>query len=177
MLQNNNNNNVLEIFFDDPLATGFQLRELSRKTGIAPPSVKNYLKELEKEGLIIVKPHRLQGFPTYFANRDNEDFKFLKKMNIQRRIRESGLLKYLEDSLLPDVIILFGSAAKGEDVLGSDIDIFVDTDRKKLDLSEYESLLNRKINIFFEKDFKKLSKELKNNILNGIILCGYIKVY
>ena len=37
--------------------------------------------------------------------------------------------------------------------------------------------LNRKINIFFEDNFSRLSKELKNNILNGIKLYGYLKVF
>ncbi|MFW5852863.1 MAG: winged helix-turn-helix transcriptional regulator, partial [Nanoarchaeota archaeon] len=102
MLQKNNRNKILKIFFDDPLAPGFQLREISRKTKIAPPSVKRYLKELEREGLIFVKPHRIQKFPTYYANRDNDYFKLLKKLDIQHRIQD--LLKHLEDSLLPDVV-------------------------------------------------------------------------
>ena len=41
----------------------------------------------------------------------------------------------------------------------------------------FEKKLNRKINIFFSDNFNKLSKELRNNIINGIILKGYLKVF
>ena len=78
---------------------------------------------------------------------------------------------------MPDAIILFGSAAKGEDLKESDIDLFVLAEEKKLDLQKYEKLLGRKINILAEESFSKLSKELRNNIINGIILYGYLKVF
>ena len=67
MLQNYNKWKVLGLFFDDPLPEGggFQLREISRKVKIAPTSVKNYLKELETEGLILKSKHRVHGFPLY----------------------------------------------------------------------------------------------------------------
>jgi len=53
----------------------------------------------------------------------------------------------------------------------------VQAEEKKLNLAKYEKLLNRKITLFFEENFSRLSKELKNNILNGIVLKGYIKVF
>jgi hypothetical protein len=33
------------------------------------------------------------------------------------------------------------------------------------------------VSLFFEEHFNELSKELRNNILNGIILKGYLKVF
>jgi len=86
-----------------------------------------------------------------------------------RKINESGLLGYLNDICLPDVIILFGSYSKGEDILSSDIDLFI--------LSKYENILNLKIDVFFSDSFGKLSKELKNNLVNGVILDEYLKVF
>jgi predicted nucleotidyltransferase len=77
---------------------------------------------------------------------------------------------------MPDAIILFGSASKGEDIKGSDIDLYVQCNEKKLELSKYEKKLNRKINLFFEKNFDKLSSELKQNIINGDKLKGFLKV-
>lgn len=179
MLQKDNRYRILKLFFEDPFPKdiGFQLREISRKVKLAPTSVKRYLNELEKEKLIIKKKHRIHGYPVYYANRENEYFKFLKKIDIIQSIKESNLLDYLEDTCMPDAIILFGSASKGEDVKDSDIDLFLLCNEKKLTLDRYEKELKRKINIFFENDFNKLSKELKNNIINGIILSGYLKVF
>ena len=102
---------------------------------------------------------------------------FLKKINTLKEIKESSLLDYLNDNLMPNLIILFGSASKGEDLEDSDIDLFIECSDKKLDLSKFETKLHRKINLFLSKDFNKLSKELKNNLINGIILKGYLKVY
>jgi predicted nucleotidyltransferase len=78
---------------------------------------------------------------------------------------------------MPDSIILFGSASKGEDLKESDIDLFVLSNKEKLDLEKFEKKINRKINIMFSSNFSSLSKELKNNIINGVILGGYLKVF
>src|SRR3990167_2231453 len=139
MLQKDNGSKVLRMFFEDPLpkGIGFQLREISRKVGVAPPSVKKYLNELEKEKLVIKTKHRIHGYPVYYANRDNEEFKFLKRINNIVEIKESGLIDYLSDNCMPDVIILFGSAAKGEDLKESDIDLFVLSDKEKINLLQF----------------------------------------
>jgi predicted nucleotidyltransferase len=179
MLQKDNRHKILKLFFEDPLpkGIGFQLREISRKAKLAPTSVKRYLNELEKEKLIIKKKHRIHNYPIYYANRENEYFMFLKKIDMIQSIKESGLLDYLKNICMPDAIILFGSASRGEDIKDSDIDLFLLCKEKKLDLEKYEKGLKRKINIFFESNFDKLSKELKNNIINGVILEGYLKVF
>lgn len=178
MLKKDNIYRVLEIFFDDPLPAGigFQLREISRKINLAPKSVKLYLEELEKEKLIIKKEHRIHKYPVYYANRDDDYFKFLKRLDMVKSIKESGLLDYLYEKCMPDAIILFGSASKGEDVKGSDIDLYLQCEEKKLDLSKYEKELKRKIHLFFEKNFNKLSEELKKNIINGDKLKGYLNI-
>ena len=96
MLQNYNKWAVLKLFFYDPLPE-FQLREISRKVNLAPISVKRYLEELVKERLIIKSKHRIHRYPVYKANRDNENFKFFKKLNTLIVIRESGLLEFLNN--------------------------------------------------------------------------------
>ncbi len=179
MLQKDNRYKILRVFFEDPSpkGIGFQLREISRKVAIAPPSVKKYLTELEKEGLIVKAKHRIYGYPVYYANRDSENFKFLKRLDTIIMIKESGLLDYLSESCMPDVIILFGSSSRGEDQKDSDIDLFVMAREERTDLSKFGSRLNRKVNLLFNEDFSSLSKELRNNILNGVILKGYLKVF
>ncbi len=174
MLQKYNRYRILQEFFDFP-TKGFLIRELSRRTGIGQPSVINHLKALMDEGLIIKEEST--PYPTFKANRENEVFKTLKVFDLILRMKQSNFLNYLYDSCLPDVIILFGSAAKGEDIEQSDIDLFLQAKEKKLKLDKYEQLFNRKISLFFEENFSKLNDELKNNILNGIVLKGYIKVF
>jgi len=176
MLQKDNRTKLLSVFMDDPLRKeGFQLRELSRTIDVAPPSIKRYLNEFEKEHFI--QKRIIRGYPVYFANRDSDYFTFLKKLHTLAQLYESTLINYLNDNCMPDVIILFGSASRGEDVKESDIDVFVSSKKVALNLAAYEKAIGRTINILFEPHFNKLSSELKNNILNGIPLKGYLKVF
>ena len=98
------------------------------------------------------------------------------EIDIQKRIKESGLLDYLDKECVPEVIILFGSASRGEDIKGSDIDLYLQCMEKKLDLNKFEKKLKRKINLFFGKNFDRLSEELKKNIINGGKIKGYLNV-
>lgn len=174
MLQKYSKYRILQEFFDFP-RKNFQMRELSRRTRIAQPSVINHLKTLVKEGFIIKEKEGI--YPAYKSNRDTELFKIHKKLNLFIRLYQTNLINYIYDNCLPDAIILFGSASKGEDIEVSDIDLFIQSPEKKLNLDKYEKILNRKITLFFEENFSKLSPELKNNILNGIVLKGYLKIF
>lgn len=184
MLQKYNRWRVLEVFFDDPnpRGAGFQLREISRKANLAPTSVKIYLDELSGNGrwgypLVNKANHRIYGYPVYWANRASELFRFFKKIDMIISIQESGLLNYLSEKCMPDVIVLFGSASRGEDLKDSDVDLYLQCRERQLELQTYEVEIKRKIRILFDAKFNKLSGELRNNILNGIILKGYLKVF
>jgi predicted nucleotidyltransferase len=165
---------ILQEFFDYP-RKNFQMRELSRRVKLAQVSVINHLKELKKEGLIIKEKKGI--YSTYRANREDEDFRLLKKQNLIWRIHKCGLVSFLDESLKPNCIVLFGSASRGEDTETSDIDIFVQVEETGLDLQKYEKSLNRKIKALFEPKLSSLSKELLNNIINGQIIYGYLKVF
>jgi len=151
------------------------MREISRRIKLAQPSTINHLKELVKEDLIIKEKKGI--YPTFRASRENEIFKIYKKNDLILKMKQSGLLDYIYDSCIPNSIILFGSASKGEDTEESDIDLFIQSSEKKLNLDKYEKIFNRKISLFFEENFSRLHNELKNNIINGIILKGYLKVF
>lgn len=165
---------ILQEFFFSPRKE-FQMREISRNTKISQPSVINHLKALIKENLIIKEKKGI--YPAYRANRENESFKIYKKADFILQINQIGLVDYIYDSCLPNTIILFGSASKGEDIEESDIDLFIQSPEKKLNLEKYEKLLNKEISLFFKEDFSKLSNELKNNIINGTVIRGYLKVF
>ncbi len=178
MWKNYNKYKVLKVFFDDPVPKGgFQLREIGRLAKLAPKSVGIYLEELIKEGLVVKEIRRLHKYPVYYANRDDSSFKLYKKLDLVASLYETGLVDHLYDKRVPGCIVLFGSASKGEDLKGSDIDIFIEASEKIIDLSKFEKKLGRRINPIFSGNFQELSQELKNNIVNGVILKGYLKAY
>lgn len=170
MLENYNRYKLLKIFLDNP-TENFRLRELARLSKISPPSVMDYLEEFEKEGLI--KKYKRRNIPFYQAIRENEKFVLYKKLSILYELNVSGLVGFLWDKLFPEAIILYGSYAKGESIENSDIDIFIIGKEKEIDLENFEKKLGKKIHLFFESNPKNIPKELKNNLINGIILKGY----
>ena len=163
----------MELFFEEP-SRNFQIREVSRLKNMAVTSVKKYLEELQKENFI--RKDKKTLYPSYIANQQNRLFGIHKQQLIIFKLYSSGLINYLEDELTPKCIILFGSAGKGEYYKKSDIDIYIQADEKKISLIKFENILKHKINLFFEEDLNKLSKELFNNIINGIKLSGYLKI-
>ena len=95
----------------------------------------------------------------------------------------SFLIQKIKDKSIINNIILFGSVAREEADIGSDIDIFIlSNEKKELNLKEYEKKLETEIQIFLhtKKEFenmKKSNKGLLNNILNGIKLSGFLEVF
>ncbi|MEK6933632.1 MAG: nucleotidyltransferase domain-containing protein [Nanoarchaeota archaeon] len=174
MLEKYNRYNVLKLFFDSPTES-FRLREISRFAKISPPSIMIYLKEFERDGLI--KKQTKRNIPFYSAMRDDPNFVIYKKISILFELNIKGLIDYLWDNLSPKAIVLYGSFAKGESIEDSDIDLFILGKKRDLEVTEFEKKLNKKIHLLFKESLKDMSNELKNNILNGIILKGYIKVF
>jgi len=174
MLQKYNRYKLLKVFLDSPNES-FRLRELSRESGIAPPSVMIYLEEFEKEGLI--EKYERKGIPFYRVKFDNEDFRFYMRISILFELHKSGLIDFIWDKLHPEAIILYGSCARGESIEKSDIDLFVIGKEKKLDLDEFSDKLGKEIHVMFAENLGKIHKALRNNIINGIVLKGYIEVF
>src|SRR3989344_2882355 len=173
MLEKFSRYRVLKVFLDSPTQE-FGLREISRASKLAPVSILKYLKEFEAKELI--KISNKKGVPIYQANRDNENFIFYKKLGSSYELHNSGLIDYLWNKLAPDALILYGSHAKGESIENSDIDIFVVGKEKKIDLEKFEKKLGKNIHLMFNSNVKNIQKELKNNLINGIILKGYFKL-
>ncbi len=138
------------------------------------PSVRNHIKILEN-GKFIRKEKR--GVYYSYISSMNEKFKFYKRNDILLKLYESGLIKFLEDSFVPDSIVLFGSASRGEDVEHGDIDLLVVAKERNLDLRKFEIEIKRKINLHFEEKISDIPKELLNNVINGIVIHGYLEVF
>lgn len=164
---------VLEQFFRKPRHR-FQLRELSRESDVSTPSVKNYIQEFMDEELV---EEVEQGVYKGYRAKLSEEFMVQKKLYNVEKLRETGLIEMIEGECVPNAVVLFGSAAEGEDVEESDIDLLVVSGEKELDLEEYEQRFNREINITFmtEQELKQ-NKELSNSVANGIVLSGYLVV-
>jgi len=164
----NTKKKVLELIFDFPTQK-FHIRKISKLLRISAPAVSNAVKKLENDKLLI---HN-KGFISEIYGNLNEKFKKLKRVYNLNRIYESDLCDHLIEKFPLMTIVLFGSYSRGEDIEKSDIDVTVFGKEKKLDLGVFERKLNRRINIEFI-DFKKASLELKESIVNGIILEGDI---
>jgi len=165
---------VFKVFTDEPLKIHY-IKEISRKISLAPTSVKNHIQELEKQNLIIKKQG--ERFFGYISNRENDNFLFYKKLLNLSKLKESGLLDYLIESFYPKSIILYGSYLSGEDVESSDIDLMiVSKTRKIVETNKFEKILKRKIHIIIESNIKGLISELKSEVVNGLVLYGYLNI-
>ena len=173
MIKNYNTYKILELFFRYP-SKSFQLREISRLTKLGMPSIQDHIKILARESFI--KKNKGAVYPNYSASK-SERFRIYKRNHVLTDIYESGLLDLLENTFTPNAIVLFGSASKGEDLEDSDIDLLVIAKEKVVNLKKFEKRLNRKIHILYEGSINSLPKELLNNVINGIIIYGYLKVF
>jgi predicted nucleotidyltransferase len=178
MLQKSSIDKTIEIFFQEPTKNHY-LMNISRTTNIAHTSIKNNLKQLEKEKLIKKFTERkgTRIFPLYKAILENKEFKRYKQIYNLKSIKESKIIEYIEEKLTPNSIILFGSFERGEDTEESDIDLYLETKKQEINLKKFEKKLNRKIQLHFKEHFTKYPKELKNNIINGITLSGFLEGY
>ena len=144
-----------------------KVRDMTKLTKIPRTSISRYLKTLRKLK-VIDKENKLII---------NNYTKFLRSAMIIEKLYTIGLIGYLEAKLVPSVIIIFGSARKGEHTKESDIDLFVETTKSaNLDLSTFEKKIKHKIQLFTEQEIEKLPKELFNNVVNGIKLSGYLRL-
>lgn len=166
--------NIMEQFFYSGL-NRLQTSRIIQKTGYDFKTVKKYLKDLSKFDLIM--EHKDLNIPTYEANYRNKFFLNIKREKFLSDIFISGLPNYLNKKLGDTPCILFGSCIRGDYYEDSDIDIFIQSKKTKLDFSSYEKKLKRKINLFFEEKWQTLNDGMKTGLLNdGIAINGRLKL-
>ena len=158
---------TLEIFFQEPTNLHF-IKEISKKINIAPTSIRNNIKKLLEENLII--PKKSNPFNGYISNRNNQKFIFLKRVYNLYSLEE--ITQYIEKNIFPKLCVIFGSYSLGEDIETSDIDIIIISKSKKIDLSKFEKKLKREINVIIVDKLNKLEKPILNKAYNGFVLCG-----
>lgn len=176
MIQNCTTYRILKVFFNYP-SKKFNLKEISSICKIAHTSVKKELLDLVRKELVSkeVEKKGKRKFPLYRASL-NEDFVRLKRISNEYEVFFSGIVEFIRDKLIPNSIVLFGSFSRGEDNEESDIDLFVESGIKDVDLSKFERKLKRKINLTFKNEINDLNKEFLSNVVNGIVLYGEIRL-
>lgn len=176
MLQKCHILDVAGVFFREPTRDHY-LIEISKKANLSHTSTKTHLQALIKLSIIkeSIEKKGTRKFPLFKADINNKNYKDYKKIYNLLELQNSNLIPFLKDTLMPKCIILFGSYQRGEDLEESDIDLFVEYKEEKLDLSKFAKKLNRKIQLHFKENFKDYPKELKNNIINGMVLEGYLE--
>lgn len=180
MLQNCNTLKVAGVFFQEPSKEHY-LKQISKKSKLAHTSVKKILKDLKKEDIIKEKKYQRGSryFPVYFANTETKKYKHYKKIFNLDKIYSSGIIEFLKTETMPETIVLFGSYLKGEDTEESDVDLFIQAKSSQTDtkLKKFEKKLGRNIQLHFKEKFQDYNAEMKNNILNGLILYGYLEIF
>ncbi len=163
--------NNLTPFFEDCYKR-VNVREYAKLIKVSPPTASKILMEYRKEGLLKKQEERNYFF--FFANTENKLFIDLSRIYWRNRLKE--LAESIEKVAVTPLIILFGSLSKGETTSDSDIDIAIISNKKEITLKNFEKDLKRNIQIFWFDSFNKINEELKNNILNGYVLSGRIKI-
>jgi len=163
--------NNLKPFFEDCYRR-ISVREYSKILKVSPPTASKILNRYYKEGLLKMEKDRNYLF--FYAERENKVFIQLSRMYWSYSLGE--MVDYLNKALLSPTIILFGSLSKGEAKKDSDVDIAVFANKKELNIKKFEKKLGRKIQIFWFKYFNEVKEDIKNNIINGHVIEGKIKI-
>jgi predicted nucleotidyltransferase len=155
----------------------FNARTLAKGLEVTQPAISKALPSLKKEKILLVKKDKESKQLKIELDINNPKLIGLKRADNLRLIYESGLEEFLEENFPGTTIILFGSYANGDDYYNSDIDIaIVGSKSKDADLSKFEKILEKEIRINFYKSLKDIHKDLRDNILRGIILVGGIEL-
>jgi|TARA_Y100000034_G_C6879951_1_gene403025 predicted nucleotidyltransferase len=153
----------------------FSVREYAKHIKVSPPTASKILKDLHSKTLL--KKETFRNFIFFWADKENNIFIELSRIYWKEKFKSSGLAEYIEKSLTTPTVILFGSLSKAETKIDSDIDLAIFGSTKKLNLKIYEKKLKRNIQIFnFPSINKVKNRDLLNNIINGTILIGRLKL-
>ncbi len=139
---------------------------------MSPPTASKLLLDYSKKGLLLVQKDK--NYIYYYANKNSKDFIDLSRIYWRNKL--FNLVDFLNKNLLDQTVILFGSLSKAEVKIDSDVDLCVIAHKKDLNLNNFEKKIKRKIELRFFDSVNKINKGLVNNIVNGYVLNGRIKL-
>lgn len=153
--------NNLEPFFND-VYIEISVREYSRITKVSPPTASKLLNGLNSENLL--KKREFRNLNLFRANLESDIFKDFAKIYWKTRLRAE--LKILHEKSIYKRMVVFGSISKCENTTKSDIDIFMDSEKREFELTSIKKRLGRDIDLHFREE----SKNLEKNIRSGLVL-------
>lgn len=163
---------VLALFFLNS-DKQYYFSEVARLTKTRQGVVQRELKNLTEAGILNAEKRGRQKF--YSANRSNPIFSDLRNIVF----KTFGVISQVKEALKPlekkiTIAFVHGSFARGEEVAGSDVDLFVigsaPLEKVVGVLSKVEDSIGREINpsLYSEKEFKKKFSE-KNHFLKSVV--------
>ena len=167
----NNEEKVLNRIFERPIYH-FHIRELARETNLNPNTIINITKKLSKKDIIKIK--KSKHLVEVYANIEDQRFINKKRVHNLERIYSSGIIESLVNFYNPKTIVLIGSYSRGEDTEKSDIDlVIISNNKSQIEPDNFEKIFKRSIHIM-PVTYKEISEEFYTNIINGIVLYGYL---
>ncbi len=164
---------IMDFLFKNP-TTSFMGKEIADKLKVSKTAVSKAIDNLVKSRLVVVEKRVILSIK---LNRENKELFELKRIYNLRNIYSNKLVEKLSADFPGSSLVLFGSYSFGDDTEESDIDLaIIGYGPKKLELSKFENNFQRKIQLHFFNDFKKIDKNLKESIINGIVLKGAIQL-
>ncbi len=160
-------------FFEDGYRS-ISVREYAKLVCVSPPTASKLLKDFAKKGYLQWRAERRHLFFTLRI--ENEGVIDLCRLYWKQKLQKVS--EVFQAKLVGASGILFGSLAKAEVKPESDIDIAIFAPEKKtLDLKLFEKSLGRKISVHWFKSLKEIKNgHLSNNIINGAVLFGKVKL-
>ena len=168
---------VMGLLFSNP-DKKFYIRQLERLSGEPVNAVQRELKSLEKSGILLSKE---EGRVKYFwVNKKNPIYVELKRIILKTQSMGDSLRKLFKDISGIKIAFIYGSVAKDEENITSDIDLMIiggmDSVKLHSEINRIEDRIKRTINYTFmsEKEFKSKKTDFIKRTLKGkkIFLIG-----
>ncbi len=172
---------IMRLFYADKTAR-LHLREIARKAGLHEPSTTNFLKVLERDG--ILKSEKDGNQKKHSLKLNYKSYAVFQLFDIERlnslpNIRRNAI-NYFLDALKkkPLIAFVFGSTAKGTFKADSDIDLLIITNSKTPTADaekNAEAFTGIRISVF-QMSLETFSKEIKlkeEPVIQAALTSGY----
>lgn len=169
----NKENNVLELFFNEP-TKHWHFKEIVKKARISEERANYWLKRFIKEG--IVKRIKPKGkMPYLIAQYENIQYKNKKKLYALNSMFETGLLNKLQSLKNAKTVVIFGSFARSDWSTKSDVDVFIYGDPEDFRFGTIWNGRELQVHTFKnKKEIKEIRSGLINNVVKGYFVKGNI---
>jgi len=166
----NKENNVLELFFNEP-TKHWHFKEIVKKAKISEERANYWLKKFIKEE--IIKHIKPKGkMPYFIAQYETLQYKNKKKLYALNSMFETGLLNKLQSLKNVKTVVIFGSFARSDWSTKSDVDVFIYGDPEDF---RFGTIWNgRELQVHTFKDKKEI-KDIRSGLINNVVKGYFVK--